>query len=117
MATDPTTEVLRTNISQLMAERGWSLADLTRHAAASRTSFYDLFRDDKVRSPRVDTVAKAAKAFGVPISTLFAPPARRQLEATLLQLFETLPKSEQDRLVLTAEAWAAANRVQSSQAE
>lgn len=105
MERDPVTARLAENLRTLMAAKEWTAADLTRVAQVNPTGVYDIL-SGKSRSPRVETVAKLAKALDVEVWELFTPADDAASRRRLLALFDRLPRDERDRLILTASAWA-----------
>ena len=103
-----TMDMLKANIRALMEARGWKASDLTRESGVNPTGVYDML-SGKTKNARMDIVEKIARAFGVPVYHMLIDPERRDIEVALLAIFEHLPAEEQQRLVLTAEAWAQAN--------
>ena len=99
------TAVVAENIRLLMVKRDMNAAELRRAAGLNQTGVYDIL-EGRSKSPKVDTVAKIAKALGVNAFDLFSPPGALEERKALLAVFDRLPQAERDRLLLTATAWA-----------
>ncbi len=109
MERDVTTMIVARNIESLMAERQTDPAKLARDARLGPTGIYDIL-NGKSRSPKIDTIAKIARALGVPVSKLFEDRQVPDLRDDLLSLFGELPERERQLLLQTARAWIATQR-------
>jgi transcriptional regulator with XRE-family HTH domain len=107
MDRDDITAALVANIQALMLRRGLNAHELASRAGLNPTGVYDII-SGKSRSPKVENVAKIAKALGVRASQLLEPPTDDALKADLLGAFAQLPAEDQERLLTTARAWLAA---------
>ncbi len=65
-------EILAANMRALRAERGWSQEFLAFECELHRTFVGHCERG--VRNISLDNIEKIARAFNVPIATLFSPP-------------------------------------------
>lgn len=100
------TLVLAANIKTLMEARGLTPAALRRAAGINQSGIHDILTG-RSRSPKVDTVAKIAKALGVSPADLFLEPSQLAARAKVLNLMDRMPPEMQDLFVRTAEAWVA----------
>lgn len=99
--------VFSSNLAALIVARGLDAAKLARLAGMGQTGVYDILHG-RSASPKISTVEKLARALDVPVYMLFLEPDELADQRVIMALFAKLPKSERDRLILTAEAWAAA---------
>jgi transcriptional regulator with XRE-family HTH domain len=113
MSRDRAVMLLVENLTRLMAERGTNPAELGRLSELNATGIYDII-NGKSRSPRLDTVSKIAAALGVPISYLLEASEERQLREHLAAAWSMLPEDGKRRLLLTAQAWVAADNQESA---
>lgn len=107
MERDEITMLVASNIEGIMAQKGLTAAKVAARAKLNPTGVYDIL-SGKSRSPRLDTIAKIAKALDVPVSRLFEEPREGAMREQLVSAFSRLPTDEQRRLVLTAQAWLGA---------
>ena len=104
MERDSVTKLVMDNVEALIDARSTNPAEVARKAGLNYTAVYDIIKG-KVRSPRVETLDKIAKALGVPIATLFEDASDEQLRSEIVAIYHQLPEAEQRRLVVTAKAW------------
>lgn len=97
---------LHTNIARLMAERGWSMAELSKRANAGSTSVFDIIHG-RSRSPKLETVAKIAMAFNVSVVDLLSDEPRAKCHAEILDVFDHMSEADRNRLLAVARAFVA----------
>lgn len=92
------------NIAALMQARRLDAAKLARAADLNPTGIYDIL-SGKSRSPKIETIAKVAKALGVPLSSIFTELSEESLVSEMMFVFESLPDQDRQRLLSTGRAW------------
>lgn len=92
------------NIAALMQARRLDAAKLARAADLNPTGIYDIL-SGKSRSPKIETIAKVAKALGVPLSSIFTELSAESLVSEMMFVFESLPDQDRQRLLSTGRAW------------
>jgi len=107
MKRDDITETLVRNLKALMERRGLNAHELASRAGLNPTGVYDII-SGKSRSPKVENVAKIAQALGVSAATLLQEPSDDALRDDILGMLAQLDRAEQERLLVTAQAWVAA---------
>ena len=93
------------NLDAIMREREIDASRLARDAGMNRTGVYDIL-SGKSQNPRLDTLAKLAKALQVSPAALLADRPVSELENQLHNIMAQLSPVERSRLILTAQAWA-----------
>lgn len=96
-------QTLERNISAAMESRGMTAAALTRAAGLSGSWLTDL-KTGRVRSARIETVEKVAKALNVPAYSLLLPAAASEASRRLLVIIAGMPADAQARLERIASA-------------
>ena len=104
MDRDTTTMMVARNIAALMQARRLDAAKLARAADLNPTGIYDIL-SGKSRSPKIETIAKVAKALGVPLSSIFTELSEESLVSEMMFVFESLPDQDRQRLLSTGRAW------------
>jgi transcriptional regulator with XRE-family HTH domain len=99
-------DVLARNIQQIIAARGTTPAAVNRKAGLSQTAVYEII-SGRIKSPTLGTIEKIAAALETTVIDLLSE--NRQVEARhrILEAFDRLPPEDQERLLQTAQAWAA----------
>lgn len=90
--------VLRANIVTLAHERGLSMAALSKRARAGVTAVFDIV-NGRIRSPKLETVAKIADALDVTVVDLLSEKRRSEAEQAILDALADLPEDEQRRML------------------
>lgn len=93
------------NIRALMQARGMDAASLARAAGLNPTGIYDIL-SGKSQSPKIATIAKIARALGVPVAIVFETSTDVQLRDSIVAAYESLSHQQRDLLLKTAQAWA-----------
>lgn len=104
MERDALVKLVAANIEAVMEVRQTNAAALARDANVNPTGVYDIL-SGKSRNPRLDTIAKIARALRVPIAYLFEDRAEGAVRDQIIEVFVQLPPEEQRRLLQTARAW------------
>lgn len=65
--------MVKDRVKQLMEERGWKVGQLAVYAGVSDASIYNILNDV---DPRLSTVARVARALGVPTCDLLSEEQR-----------------------------------------
>lgn len=97
------TRILVANIAAMLQARGWTPADLVRRAGINQSAYHDIAAG-RVRSPRLETLAKIARGLDVSLADLFLDPAEAAKRRAILAAFDALPPEDQRRLLAMAEA-------------
>lgn len=95
--------ILADNIRRLMAERGINEKALARSAGLGPTGVRDILQG-KSGSPRVETLAKIARALNVHIVVLLESQPASALREQVLSAFASLSEDEQQTLLVLARA-------------
>jgi transcriptional regulator with XRE-family HTH domain len=95
---------LHANITRLMMERGWSMAELSKRANAGSTGVFDII-NGRSRSPKLETVAKIAMALNVSVVDLLSDEPRSKYHAEILDVFDHMSSADRDRLLAVARAF------------
>lgn len=103
-ASDVTT-ILADNIQAHLDRRGMSMAALSRSAGTNDTAVYDILKK-RTRSPKLDTIAKIAKALDVTVIELLTTGNRKDAEREILAAFSKLSVEDQEKLLATAKIWS-----------
>lgn len=97
--TENVSDILVDNITRLMAARNTNPAATSIKAKLGQTAVYDIVTR-KSLNPRVDTLAKIAKALDYPVSDLFLTQKQIQSREEVLSLMQALP--DETKLALKA---------------
>lgn len=95
--------LLSRNIDALMKAKGTDAAKLARSAGLNQGAIYDIL-GKRSKSPKIQTVAKIAKALEVPLPMLFSENLDEAIDREIVYLFDSLPSQEQARLIQIARA-------------
>jgi DNA-binding Xre family transcriptional regulator len=101
---DEMTQRVAINLAAVIAEKGWTNADLrARVGQAASTAIYDFLSPNaRSRSIKVETLAKFAEALDVPIILFFVEPDRRQEFRLMLDSFGKLNADQLAKLLEVA---------------
>lgn len=99
------TTILADNIQAHLERSGMSMAALSRSAGTNDTAVYDILKK-RTRSPKLDTIAKIAKALNVTVIDLLTTGDRQAAEREILAAFAQLSPGDQEKLLATARAWS-----------
>jgi transcriptional regulator with XRE-family HTH domain len=105
MERDPVTRVLAENIERIMLDRGMSQAELQRAAGLSQSGIHDIFKG-RLKSPKVETVARIAQALQVNVADLFLDPIELQGRKAILAAYGTLSPEKRGTILAIALALA-----------
>lgn len=98
--------ILAENLRRYMRTKGMSMAALSRAAGANPTAVYDIL-NGRTHSPKLDTVEKLAGALETTVLDLLSSGEREHAERALVIAWATLDDHDRQRLLETAQAWAA----------
>lgn len=104
MERDPTSQLMADNLSRLLVERKVSALQLASMCGLGRSTVYDIVAG-RSQSAKVQTVAKLARALGVPITELLLTPDQLAAQTEMLRSYYLLPLEEQQRLARVVRAW------------
>lgn len=95
--TENVSDILVDNINRLMAARKTNPAATSLKAKLGQTAVYDIVTR-KSQNPRVDTLAKIARALDYPVSDLFLTQEQIQSREEILTLMQALPQEARSAL-------------------
>ena len=99
------TQILADNLRAHMERKGWSMAHLSKVAGAGDTAVYDIL-NQRTRSPKLNTIAKIAKALDLTVIDLLTTGDRSAAQWEILSAFSKLSEEDQEKLLQAARAWA-----------
>lgn len=101
---DDATKLVEANIRGVLAETGVTRADVQRTMNGSSAIYDFLSEKSRVRSITVETLAKFARAVGVPLILFFVEPDKRVALHRLLGRLDSLEPQTLDQLAEIAKA-------------
>ena len=95
-------------LQNLIDESDHTVASLQRAAKISQTGVYDIL-DGSIRSPKLETIEKLAKALGVSVSYLIGESSEREGADILISEFSQMSKQDRKTLLDLADRFSPEN--------